>query len=784
MNIIDKLKDNDIIITEQKLILLKMLNEASGFFDVKIMSKKEFIDHYYFTYDEKAIYYLMDKYNLKEDIALVYLDNLYYIEDKDYQNDKLNALVNIKNELIKNNLLIFDDLFVVNDHRIVFYNYNSFNKFDKAMIENLKKETEVLIIEKEYKKYDPVVYEFDNIFEEVSFVATEIVKLIEKGINPNNIKLANIDSDYKDVIKFIFDLYNIKTDINDNYLISNKLAQDFLKNSGSIEQRIESLPKNSILDKIISVVNKYIIFDNENIVNEMIVNDFKKVKIDEDLYTNLIEVIDFKTYPIDDEYVFLLGFNQNIIPKLYKDEDYITDNEKDDLLIDKTVDKNKREKENVIKNILNIKNLVITYKNSTPFGVFFPSNLINDLNFNVIKGFKEKDIYSKDYANILYAKELDNYTLYGSISPFLKKYKSTLDIPYNKYDNTFKGIDNNKFLEKIKDGFNLSYSSMNNYYKCAFKYYLSNVLKVDIYEETFDTYIGSLFHYVLEKGLLSDKSVSDLVNEFVSNSEKKLDAKEEFFVNNIIPDIDFALDTIKESLNYTDLKSILFEEKVEVIKNDKVTVTFKGFMDKVMYEKFNNQTIVVIVDYKTGNTDIDLKYVPFGLSMQLPVYLYLAKNMKTIENIKFGGFYLQRVLNSKPVIDLNKSSFDKKREGLLLSGYSNCDKNILEKVDKTFDNSKIIKSMKLKKNGDFSGYAKVLSDCEIDKLIDITDKKIDESILHICEGEFYINPKTVENENLGCKYCKYKDICFMTKKDEVLISPDKDLSFLGGDIDA
>ena len=169
MNIIDKLKDNDIIITEQKLILLKMLNEASGFFDVKIMSKKEFIDHYYFTYDEKAIYYLMDKYNLKEDIALVYLDNLYYIEDKDYQNDKLNALVNIKNELIKNNLLIFDDLFVVNDHRIVFYNYNSFNKFDKAMIENLKKETEVLIIEKEYKKYDPVVYEFDNIFEPIFY---------------------------------------------------------------------------------------------------------------------------------------------------------------------------------------------------------------------------------------------------------------------------------------------------------------------------------------------------------------------------------------------------------------------------------------------------------------------------------------------------------------------------------------------------------------------------------------------------------------------------------------
>ena len=51
---------------------------------------------------------------------------------------------------------------------------------------------------------------------------------------------------------------------------------------------------------------------------------------------------------------------------------------KNDRLLEKTVDKNKIEKEITINNILNIKNLTITYKNSTPFNTYYPSNLIQD----------------------------------------------------------------------------------------------------------------------------------------------------------------------------------------------------------------------------------------------------------------------------------------------------------------------------------------------------------------------------------------------------------------------
>ncbi len=781
--------DNSIIVTEYayRLKLLKEMNNNSSFISIKFMTKKEFLDNYYFSYDEKAIYYLMDKYGIDYGTSKIYLDNLVYIEDKNYTNDKLIKLFNIKKELIANDLLIFNPLFLdyIKDKKIYFYKYNFLSKLEHNMISKL---SNVTIIEKEKGNYSHDVYEFDTIFSEVEFVANSILKLIDEGINPSLIKLSNVTDDYINVIKFIFSLYGIKISLNDNFLISNPIVKEFLDIKGPINDKISSLVKkyknNNITNQIVKIVNKYVIFDNVDIVNKMIFDEFKHSKIETDSFDNEIEIIDFKNYPITDEYVFLLGFNQNSVPIIHKDEDYITDSLKEELLLDDTNTKNKMERETVIANILSIKNLVITYKLSSPFGTFYPSNLISDMNLSVIKDFKYEDIYSLDYAKLMLGLEYDKYILYNTVSDRLKSYHSTIEIPYNTYDNSFKGINNKNFLEYIKSGFNLSYSSMNDYYNCSFKYYLSHVLKINIFEDNFNTYIGSLFHYCLEKGLNSLEDTSSLVAEFTASNERVLTKKEEFFVKNLIPEIDFARNTILDNMNNTDLKKTLFEKEVKVLKKGKVSVTFKGFIDKIMYDNVDDKTIVAIIDYKTGNTDVNLKYLPFGLSMQLPVYLYLANNMEEFSNVKIGGFYIQKVLFSKPVIDSKKDYLLLKRDNLLLNGYSNSDKDILKCVDNTYVDSKIIKSMKLKKDGEFYSYAKVLNDNEIDAIVKITDLKINEAIDSICNGVFDINPKVINDKNLGCLYCEYRDICFKEKKDEVVITPKEDLSFLGGDLNA
>jgi len=103
----ENIKNNSIIIcnNDYKKQILKNINKL---INIKFMSMNEFIKSYYFDYDEKTILYIIKNYNTKYEIALEYLKNIYYIEDKKYNSEKLDFLVNLKKELINNNLLIFN----------------------------------------------------------------------------------------------------------------------------------------------------------------------------------------------------------------------------------------------------------------------------------------------------------------------------------------------------------------------------------------------------------------------------------------------------------------------------------------------------------------------------------------------------------------------------------------------------------------------------------------------------------------------------------------------------
>ena len=78
--------------------------------------------------------------------------------------------------------------------------------------------------------------------------------------------------------------------------------------------------------------------------------------------------------------------------------------------------------------------------------------------------------------------------------------------------------------------------------------------------------------------------------------------------------------------------------------------------------------------------------------------------------------------------------------------------------------------MKTLKDGSFSRYTKVLSNDEIAKIKNITKDKINEVINNIRENKFEINPKIDGDKNIGCDYCKFKDICFVKKKNKVAIT--------------
>ena len=771
---LENIKNNSILVIPNniKKRIIKELNNK--LLNIKIMSLNELIKKYTFDYNDKTIYYLMKKENIKYEIAQNYIKNIYYIENINYDNIKLDKLVEIKNYLEENNLLIYDNLFkdYIKNKPIYIY-YNKISKYQEKIINEIKDITEVNIIKPEYNNYTPQIHEFNTITEEIEFVAHNICDLINKKIDINKIKIVNLKDEYINEVKKIFKFYNIPIELNKKKLYGTKIVQDFIINyKENIEETLEYIKENyniekeennKIYNKIINILNNYSWCDNYLEVKELVINKLKNTNIETKL-NNKIEIVELEE--IKDEYVFIIGFNQGSIPKIYKDEDYIDDSTKKLLNLSTSIENNIIEKENTIKLIKNIKNCIITYKLKTPFGVFYPSSIIEEFDTEVIKKHETNNItYSEINDKINLTKKLDNLIKYNIKDNELETLYSNYEIPYNTYDNKFTKIDKNNLLEYINNKLLLSYSSMDNYYHCAFKYYINNILKLNPYEETFYTIIGSLFHHVLEKTLKNNDDYKKYWNEYISTL--KLTNKEKFFINNLEETCKFTVETIKKQLEYISLDKTKYEEKIYINKDTKIT--FMGIIDKLMYKEENEQTLVAVIDYKTGNTNIDLNKTIYGLSMQLPIYLYLAKN-SGLKNVKIAGFYLQNIINKK-----------NDENNLKLNGYSTSNKEILKQFDSSYEFSNLIKSMRTKSDGDFYSYSKTLNETETNNLINLVDNKIEEAGNNILEAKFDINPKKINGINIGCEYCTFKDICFKKENDTVYLKEQNYKEFLGGE---
>ena len=791
---LDNIKPNTILIVPDiiKERVIRNIRDRYGLIDVKFMNIKEFRNKYFFSYDNKTIYYLMDKYLWKYEVCLTYLEQLYYIEDKEYSHKLLSFLVSLRNELDDNNLLIYNKIFrnSLSNKNIIVYGFDYLDKYYLDMFNSL---SNVSIIDKEYSNNRNNIYEFKTMEEEVNFVCISILDLINKGIDINKIKLANVSSEYYNTLLRLFNYYNIPLCLDKKTsLYETAIGKYFLDNyDNNIEELLDNIKSkykdnNDEYNMLISILNNYTWCDDYLSIKDMIIYDLKHTYIKEDIIEKRIECVDILNNIIEeDNYIFLMNFNQGSIPVIKKDEDYITDSMKEEVeCLDSTITYNKKMKDILSKCILNIKNLYITYKLGGDNGSYTISSLNEILEFPIINNFIDNYNYSNIYNKLRLSNYLDEYEKYDVIDDNLPKlYSHYLDIEYKKYDNKFTGIDSNKLKEFINNKLTLSYTTINDYYRCSFRYFLNNILRLNIYEESFVTIIGNIFHYILSNCFEIDNyDIDKKYHEYIEELDKDFSNKELFFLDKLKEELKFIINTIKEQLEYCELDNSFYEKEIYIDKSRDIKISFMGKIDRIIYDDIEDKTIVSIIDYKTGKPNINISNTIYGLEMQLPIYVYLIKKSGEFSSVQIAGFYLQQLLNNEIAKDNNKSYEKMKKDNLKLQGYSNEDINILKYFDSSYMDSNFIKSLKVSSKG-FYAYSKVISNDKIDNLVEIVDEKIDSAIDNILDGKFDINPKRIGNINCGCEYCKFRDICFMNEEDIVNLSPDKELSFLGGDND-
>ena len=783
-------EDNYLLIVpsyKKKKVLYELSNDLN-IFNFKIMSKEEFLEHYYFSYDEKTIAYCFEKYDFSYEIILEYLKILPFINKEEYSSPKLNFLVKLKEELLEKKLLILNPLFrsYLNNTKIIVYGYPKLDLFYTNILSNY----DVGYYYEEVPKGELTIYEANHVDDEINFIFSKIRNLIKNGIDVSKIKLMNVKSEYINSLYRMSRWFNIPINLNEEILlwdlpICRKIHE--LINEGKTIDEIILFINDSKIDEeyynaIIDTLNKYIFLPSTYTKkSELLREVFKHTKVSKKISSgiDLVDLCDTN----NDEYYFLLGMNQENIPIIDKGESLLNDNLCLELDLFTSNEKNKIEKEKV-KNIINgTTNLVMTYKNKTSFQSYNPSLLIEEEKMKVEKIDLDFTI-STFYNQVKFINYLDLFHRYGKIDSNLEKlYKKDLYNSYRDYDNKFSGISSDTLFKYLKNKLLLSYSSLDNYYRCGFRYYLSNILKIDKFESTFYTNIGNIFHSILSRCFNIDFNFEEEFKKELTNYEFSLG--ETFLIGRLKEELKFNIELIKKQNNLTHFNDALYEKKfyIPITTNYNVEVTMMGIIDKILYLTKNNKTYASIIDYKTGYLPDNLDTMIYGIGMQLPIYHYLLKHSNHFDSVKIVGIFLQKIINQD--LKRDKESYsEKKIKSLKLVGYATCNEEELREFDISYHDSELIKSMKLGSNG-FYKYSKVLNDYEFSKMDELVENKITEGANQILAGKFDINPKRIGKENLGCSFCKYKDICFYKEEDIINLEEHKNLDFLReGDTDA
>ena len=741
----------NIYITNDKT---NILNNITPFTNYKIYTLEELYQIYPYKYDDKAIDYLISKHNILLNNAKLFLSliNKYSIDNLD--NSKSHFLQNIRDELINNNLLTKNKLLYN-----LFKRSNIYITYDKELsLDNYLKDFNINYITSTPKYKLETIHEALNIEEEITIIGEKIIELYKQNIPLNKIYILN-NYDNSIQLERILTLLNIPYNINHHYKISSTyLGSIILKNLNMPINDIKNfLDNNHTSDNddtyksIIDIINKYYYLDN---YQQFIKDALTNTDIKEPIYTNAINIIKTLKPLKDDEYLFISNLTKDF-PRLSNNTDYF--NDLDALIINKTPSNIKN---NIIINSFNnllksIKNLYISYPLYDNNG---NENKPYDNKLEIKKISPSLNV-SNLYNKLLLARELDIYNKYNTISNRLKYLEKIYDIPYKTYDNNFKKT--NITISNLS----LSYTTLNEYLTCPFKYYLKNILKLNSKKDDYKQFIGTLYHEILSN--INDDTY-DINKEYDNVVNSRIwSSKELFFIKKLKANLQDVIQILEQESHHQKLNKLITEKEIRLKEND---YEFVGKIDKIKYLKEDDYSIIEIVDYKTGKSDFKMSYINLGFDLQLPIYLYLIKKSSIFENPIIGGIYLQSIIPERIKYNDKEDYKMQRRKMMLLNGFTLENKDILPLIDDTYENSSIIQSLKVKNDGSFYKSSKTIDNKKIDEIYNLVDKYINETVNNIKNNNFEITCKIIDNkDDISCKYCPYKNICFKTNKNNIYL---------------
>lgn len=342
----------------------------------------------------------------------------------------------------------------------------------------------------------------------------------------------------------------------------------------------------------------------------------------------------------------------------------------------------------------------------------------------------------------------------------------------------------------------VSVSKLEQYANCAYAYFLQYGLRLqERREHAFETYdIGNMYHEALNRFSLlmkenhtswkdvSEEKVSVYLRQAIKDTfdtyektEVYEKAREVYILHRMEETLKRTVWAIMRQVRQGNYEPKHFEVKLRDISDasaltyelsDDVHLHLDGKIDRIdTYEK-DDSVYVKIIDYKSGNKDLDFLQMYYGLQIQLVYYMGACINGFSSEypdkSIRPGAMFYYHLDNpfvaagSDPEVEMSIL------KELKPKGCINEEDDSIEGIDDAFYKGDVDESlvcnMKKNKDGSLHKKSQTIPQKDFDYLMEFVQKKVLETGEEIAKGNIPVSPYK-KGDASGCSYCPYHGVC-------------------------
>ncbi len=744
-----RLSNNSIVFSDKftKFDILKKTSDSSLFLKLKFYNYNSLFS----KINNRYLFYMYKKYNYSFDLALKVVKYFDYIDlNKQYTSLRLNELKSIKLDLISKKILMpfnFDN----------WQNYSIY-KSESSLVPKFI-DYELSILEQEKLSNKPIkLSKTTNYVDYINIIYNSVIKLLENNVPIDNIILLNSSAGDEYYLSRLFNDSNIPVYSDRKHKLSDfpetqELIR-FIEENGylKVKEYIVNNFNNNLQAQVISLINNY--FDSDlTEFPELLIELLQTETYNSEVYKNTINFCALDNLINDNnKHYLLLNYTEPGLISYSVSNDYLTENEIDEINYFKLDEINQSKSQSVKSLIQKLDNIELFYVKNIEQEKILPDFDYNrELIESELKDVQLNYTYFKSFDLFEFAKAKYDYDTYRIKSNEFDTLYNTYNINHMLYNHKFNGIDKADLAYLLNKYKTITGAKLESYEKCQFQFLLKHLLKLGKIKSSTSQTMGTITHKALEILAKSPKTdVMDIVLNFgdfpfeeqYKESIYRLALKQE--LEKFIPVfIDFHQKT-KFDLIETEIQfEIPFQE-----------FFITGTIDKAMvYNDQINQAYFILIDYKINDNDFKLKNYDGQKKLQIPTYLFAYQSKH--KNMKPVGLYYQTT-----GLGRYKREDNAILNNYVLKGITLDNPSIVERLDPGLAN---LASVKLKLDGNFYSSDRIVDNDDFTKIISNVETKLNKMIEGLKSGDFEINPLISygkKKDSLACEYCDFSNICF------------------------